>query len=184
MSKKALALAEEENTVSLIKPVYLYDPTRDLALRAKENFKSIEVPFFITVMGKNGKLLLNVCIDQRDKKDVKLFFNTGKYDDGLQIVRSCLRNMLSFDFKNIVALNAYRGFYLAVQTSHDNSSIRGYNTDPKYKNRIGLLDYVDIDDIQEFAYNCNSHITPKLSQYCEEVRNYIRTCKEIAQACK
>ena len=185
MGKKKTSWRSDEKTpVSSPKPTFHHDPRRDLVLRIKEKPKEAGVPFFITVMGENGKLLLNVYPNRSGKREVQLFFNKGKYNDGLQIVRSCLRNMLSFDFKQIVAVNVFRGFYLAVQTSHNNESTQGYHTDSKYKNNIGLLEYVDMDNLQEFADDCNAVINPKLKQYCDEVRAYIQTCKDIVQACQ
>jgi hypothetical protein len=182
--KKETKNSEEKTPFSSFKPEFHCDPRRDMVLRTKENPKEVRVPFFITVMGANGKLLLNVYQNRSGKREVQLFFNKGKYDDGLQIVRSCLRNMLSFDFKQIIALNVFRGFYLAVQTSHNNESTQGYQTDVKYKNNIGLLEYVAMDNLHEFAKDCNAVINPKLEQYFGEVRDYIQTCKDIVQACQ
>jgi alpha-L-fucosidase len=176
--------SEKKTSVSSPKPAFLHDPRREMILLTKEKPKDVRVPFFITVMGENGNLLLNVYQKHDGKREVKLFFNRGKYDDGLQIVRSCLRNMLSFDFKQIIALNVFRGFYLAVQTSHNNESTQGYQTDTKYKNNIGLLEYVSMDNLYEFAKDCNAVINPKLEQYFREVRDYIQICKDINQACQ
>jgi hypothetical protein len=172
----------EENFSSQFK--FQNDPKRDFALRNRENTKEPDVPFFVTVMGENGKLLFNVCTNRNGDREVQLFFNKGKYNDGLQIVRSCLRNMLSFNFIQIVAINVFRGFYLAVQTNHNNESTQGYNTDSKYKNNIGLLEYIDPQNLQEFADDCKAKINPKLKQYCEEILIYIKMCKDIAKACK
>lgn len=160
------------------------DPRRDLVLRTKEKPTEADVPFFVTVLGAKGKLLVNVYPNRNGKREVQLFFNKGKYDDGMQIVRSCLRNMISFNFDKIVAVNIFRGFYLAVQTDHTNESTHGYSTNQKYKNNIGLLEYVDIDYLQEFADDCNATISPKLVQYCDEFRSYIHICTEIANTCR
>jgi hypothetical protein len=181
-SKKSTVLPSKKELAHSASTFQL-DPNRDLVLQTKEKNAETYVPFFITVMGENGKLLLNVYANQKGKREVQLFYNKGNYNDGLQIVRSCLRNMLSFDFKNIVALNVFRGFYLAVQTCHNKESIRGYYTNPKYKNNIGLLEYVDMNDIHAFAKDCNAIVNPKLEQYCEELLDYIQTCKNIAKVC-
>jgi len=154
-----------------------------ILMKCEEQAKVKNVPFFITVMGKGGKLLLNVYPNKSGQREVQLFFNKGKYNDGLQIVRSCLRNMLSFDFDKIVVVNVYRGFYMAIQTNHTNESTQGYHTDKKYKNNIGLLEYVDLDDIEEFADECSAIINPKVMSYLDEVRKYIQICKEVTSAC-
>lgn len=148
--------------------------------KCEEKFKSSRVPFFITVLGKDGKILLNVYPNRNGRREVQLFFNKGRYDDGLQIVRSCLRNMLSFDFKKIVTINSYHGFFLAVQMNHTNESTQGYRTDKKYKNGIGLLEFVDLDEIEEFAEECSALINPKVILYLEELRKYVCICKEVA----
>lgn len=142
--------------------------------------KDPHVPFFITVMGKDGKLLLNVVPDKKRRKEVQIFYNKGRSDDGLQVVRSCLRNMLSIDFEKIIAVNVYKGYYLAIQTNHTNHNTRWYHTDPRYKSNIGILEYVSLDDINEFANECNATIGPKIVNYFDEVSNYIHICQEIA----
>lgn len=180
--KKNTSLAED--TDNSYKSRFQNDPRRDLVLRTKEKPIEADVPFFVTVLGAKGKLLVNVYPNRNGKREVQLFFNKGKYDDGMQIVRSCLRNMISFNFDKIVAVNVFRGFYLAVQTDHTNESTHGYSTNPKYKNNIGLLEYVDIEYLQEFADDCNATISPKLIQYCDEFRSYIQTCREMVNSCR
>lgn len=150
----------------------------------KMDAKEKHVPFFTTVMGKGGKILLNVYPNRSGRREVQIFFNKGRYDDGLQIVRSCLRNMLSVEFQKIVAVNVYRGFFIAIQTNHTDDSINGYHTDKKYKSNIGLLEFVDLDYVEKFAEDCDAVISPKVLSYLDEVRKYVNICKDVASCFK
>jgi hypothetical protein len=148
--------------------------------RKPRNLRDAHVPFFVTVMGKGCKILMNVYPNRAGDAEVQLFFNKGRYDDGLQIVRSCLKNMLSVDFDKIIAVNVYRGYYMAVQTDHTQNTVSGYRNNPRYRSNIGHLKYVDIDDIYKFAADNKAVINPKVLYYIEEVKKYIQICKEIS----
>lgn len=153
---------------------------RKAILDKMDNVHEKHVPVFTTVMGKGGKILLNVYPNNQGQREVQIFFNKGRRGDGRQLSRSCLRNMLSIDFQKVIAVNAYHGFFLAIQTSHSDESVHGYHTDKKYKSNIGLLEYVALDDIEDFADECSAIISPKVREYLDEVRNYIDICKEVA----
>jgi hypothetical protein len=143
-------------------------------------------PYFITVMGRDGKLLLSLCQAPGDERrrglELHIFHNKGKVDDGIQVTRSCLRNMLSCEFDKVVCINAYRGYFLAVQTDHDARNIMWYRTNPRYKSSIGALEYVALEDIGEYASKHKALVGPKLASYLDEVENYFNICKEVAKA--
>jgi hypothetical protein len=143
-------------------------------------------PYFITVMGRDGKLLLSLGQSPREdcrrSLELQIFHNKGKVDDGIQVTRSCLRNMLSCEFDKVVCINAYRGYFLAVQTDHDARNIMWYRTNPRYKSSIGVLEYVSLADIGEYASKHDALVGPKLASYLDEVENYFNICREVTKA--
>lgn len=141
-------------------------------------------PFLVTVMGAGGKLLLNVVENGRNQREIKIFCNTGRVDDGLQITRSCLRNMLSVEFNEMVCVNAFKGYYLAVQTTHTDQNTRWYATVHRYKSNIGNLSYVAVQDIGQFASDHGARIGAKIIDYLDEVEKYIKVCCDIARAAR
>ena len=143
-------------------------------------------PYFITVMGRGGKLLLSLCQvpgeERRRGLELQIFHNRGKVDDGIQVTRSCLRNMLSCEFDKVVCVNAYRGYFLAIQADHDAHNIMGYRTNPKYKSCIGALEFVALEDIVAHAAKNKALVGPKLASYLDEVENYFNICREVAKS--
>ena len=138
-------------------------------------------PFYITVMGENGKILVNVVKSTNSgRTEVQVFFNKGNYKDGHERVKQCLLNMLSNKFENIVAIDATKGHYLAIQPTHNQDCIHWYRTNHKYKSNIGTLDFVDIDRIHEFADLHEAFANPVIQEYFESVKIFIETCKTVA----
>ena len=136
--------------------------------------------FFSTIMGRGGKVLLNIVVNKYGDRDVQLFHNRGVINDGLQISRSCLKNMVSYNFDNVVCINSYYGFYLAIDTTHSNENIPNYETNKKYISKIGLLEYVDICEIYEFAGTHDAFVSKKIQCYISELKKYVANCKKVA----
>lgn len=145
-----------------------------------ERAERVMVPYLITVMGKSGKLLLNIAPETKRKRELQLFFNRGRVDDGIQSTRSALRNMLSIEFNNIVCINAFKGYYLAVQPDHTDQDIPWYNTAPRYKSNIGSLQYVALEQIAMFANENQVVMGPRFVSYIDEVEQYFKLCSIVS----
>jgi hypothetical protein len=90
--------------------------------------------------------------------------------------------MLSREFDRIVALNVYNGFFLAVQTEHDNIDVHTYQAHVRYSSNIGHLEYVHIENIREYADMHNASVNAKVLQYVEVLKKYIDVSREITGA--